>query len=157
MNTLHVLGAVLILSITALNAQRHQIDIRQSQTRSEIEMRATGLGSEILERLASLPFDSNAGAVELWDLTLASNFGGALSLDDALDLDDVHGLSFTASTASGGSDLEFEVRVSVRYVEPLTGGFVPTAVRSRYKEVTLGLEGPVGAALTLQRVYAHGG
>lgn len=153
MNTLHVLGAILLLSITALNTQRHQMELRQQQIRSEIEMRATGVAGRLLDQLTTLDYDVNEDAGDPMLLTPASDFGGAPSFGEAVYVHDVHGLSFTATTSADGMPLEYEVNVTVQYLQPSNGDFVPSGSPTFFKEVTLQLTSQAGATLSVARVY----
>jgi hypothetical protein len=153
MNTLHVIGAILILSMTALNMQRHQLETRQSQIRSEVEMRATGQATQLLDRLSTLEFDANMHLGEAEYLTPAADFGGAASFASATTVDQVHGLSFSSTSESTGSPLDFDVAVSVRYVRPSEGGFVPSDTPTYFKEVTLELSSVLNTTVTVNRIY----
>jgi hypothetical protein len=157
MQTLSILGAILLVSITALNMHRNQTNIRQVNMRAEVEMRATGVATWMLDHLDTLPFDANHDATRPSELTHRNQFGGASSLDSATDLDDVDGLTFVTSVASSGGPLLFDVSLSVRYVEPSGGTFAGSGgTRTRYKEVSLNLRGPAHTQITIQQIYALG-
>lgn len=153
MNVLHVIGAIVLLSITMLNTQRHQMELRQQQIRSEVEMRATGVATRLLDHLSTLPFDPNADTHDPSMLTPASGFGGAQSFEAARYVHDVHGLSFVTSAASNGGPLDFEVSVGVQYVRRENGTFQPSPTQTFYKEVTLEVTSQAGAQFTVRRVY----
>jgi len=157
MNSLHILAAIVLLSLTAFNTQRHQADVRQHQMRADIEMRATVLGTRLLDQLATLDFDANAHLGDLALLTPPSDFGGAISFSSAIYLDDVDGLSFVTTEAGSGGPLTFDVETAVRYVVPEVSGFVPSMIPSPHKEVSLTITSDLGAIFSLQRVYSLNG
>jgi hypothetical protein len=156
MNSLHVIGAVLLLSLTAFNTQRHQMDLHRQQMRAEVEMQATIAGTRLLDQLATLPFDVNVGSDDVSLFALESSFGGAQTLADASVLHDVHGMSTVLSGSSGLAPMAFRADASVAYVQPSDDGFVAALTPTRFMEVTLDIQGELNSSLSLKRVYSAG-
>ena len=154
MNTLHVVGAVLLFSLTAFNTQRHQMDLHRQQMRAEVEMQATIAGTRLLDQLALLPFDANVGTDDVALFTPDSAFGGAQTLAEAVVLHDVHGMRAVLSGSSGSAPMAFQADVSVAYVQPSSGGFVAASAPTRFMEVSLDIQGELNSSLSLKRVYS---
>lgn len=153
MNAIHILCALVLLSLTALNSQRHQMDVRTHQLRAEVEMRSTTLGTRLLDQFASLPFYPAAGPGDGTLPLLPDGPAGATSLEDVLHLADLDGLSFMVVEGESQRALTYEVTASVRYVAKTNGSFVPTFTPTPHREVTLMIAGDLGTSLSLSRVY----
>ncbi|CAN5596004.1 hypothetical protein BH23BAC4_BH23BAC4_11070 [soil metagenome] len=154
MNTLQVIGAIVLLSFTGLSMQRHQVGARQSQMRTEIEMRATGQATLLLDRLATLPFDANLDLGNVAQLTQIPNLGRDLRLDQVQFLPQADGLQYVATTPSNTGTLEFDVEVSVRFMQELNGRFEPSIVPTVFREVTVRSTSALNTKYTVRRIYA---
>jgi hypothetical protein len=154
MNTLQIIGAIVLLSFTGLSMQRHQVDARRSQVRSEIELRATGQATLLLDRLATLPFDANIGLGDVSQLTQTPNLGRHLTLNQVQYLPEADGLRYVAQTPSTRGTLEFDVQVSVRFMQELNGRFVPSLVPTVFREVTVQSTSALNTTFTVRRIYA---
>ena len=158
--TFQALLAVALLGLLGLGAGRLSAGEHVGQGRAEADLRALGVATRVLDRLAVLPFDAAGEVATASELTSPAGFGGAATtFTGALDLDDVHAKATTVSVARDGEHLPFVVSASVRYVEPAASGgetqFEPAADRTFHKEVVVFVTGPLGSTLTLGRVYAY--
>jgi hypothetical protein len=149
------LGALVLASLLAYGSRNHLHRSERSVQRVEIETVLAHLADDSFDRLADLPFDENSGAQQESDLTVEHRFGG-VSWDTAGDLDDIHGTSQRVERAVGAQTIPVDVEAEVAYVAKQGDAFVPapSGTQTLFKRVRLGLSGPHGATVQMERVYA---
>jgi hypothetical protein len=156
MQTLHALGALVIVMLLGVSIQRSLVRSDGHMVRNETEASALAAATDILDRAGTLRFDARHNTVQTTNLTPAANFGMASSVVlDATDVDDLHNLRDVVSITAPGGTLELQRSVSVRYVQRVSGSYVASGTPTFIKEVTVLVEGPNRAHARLTRLFGH--
>ncbi|MBE0643622.1 MAG: hypothetical protein IH600_06045 [Bacteroidetes bacterium] len=117
-----VLGAMVLLSILALNINRATLFSDEQMAQSEYIIAATAVGQTLISEAASKPFDVATVTNEkapLTSFTAPSGLGRLTSevYPDFNDFDDYHRLTVNVSTPRAGT---FRLSCLVDYVDPAT-------------------------------------
>jgi Flp pilus assembly protein TadG len=156
MQTLHALGALVIVMLLGLSIQRSLVRSDGRMMRNETEASALAAATDVLDRAGTLRFDARANTIQASNLTPAAGFGMASStLVGATDVDDFHGFQDTVQIDAPGGTLALQRSVTVRYVERVPGGYVASSTPTFIKEVRVVVAGPVQARATLTRLFGH--
>ena len=156
MQTLHALGALVIVMLLGLSIQRSLVRGDGRMMRNETETVALGVATDLLDRAGTLEFDRRPNTIVAGQLTPAAAFGMAsASAFAATDVDDLDGFRDTVRVDAPGGTIALERSVTVRYVERVPGGYAPASAQTFLKEVAVLVRGPVGARARLVRLYGH--
>lgn len=153
--TVLALFALAMATMFSLNQRELTTRAQLNMMKNEVAVVATGIASEAFDHIGSLPFDGNGAVVRLTQLTVASQFGGVDTWDDATDMDDFHGQRKVVEVVTDRGSFEVHVLADVSYVINHNGAFVRTGARQWLKEVTLTLEGPLGYRAEVTRVFSY--
>ena len=122
--TLLAFLAMILVTAFSLVYQRSMIDSRKQMIQDEMETLASGVALELFEYIGSRDFDAQTanGTVtpENPDPALLTPlpFSGVATFEEAQDIDDFHGLSFTRTFRVDDVTFDFDVTVEVYYVDP---------------------------------------
>ena len=175
--TLLALLALVLASFLTFNQQRLTIRAQTNMLTNEIELAATGLGSEVMEFIAARSFDEQStpravyeggdkAPVSASQFKAASTFGaadrgasGCDFMDPAVtpecdDVDDVDGTDWTPVTISlaQGRELEFEIRTEVFYVDDAES-MTPASGQTLHKRVILDIRSKYVTASETSGLY----
>ncbi len=151
--TLLALCALLVFSLYALNQHRSETGQELQAVGGEVELMAAERARSLLARITALPYDeadvalaSGAQAERVRTDTdgLSTTLGPEAGETVFDDLDDWNGFAGTERVAWNGTDVAFEVRTRVRYVDPLTPADT-SAAPTLAKEVVVDLREAGGA------------
>lgn len=110
----------------ALNYNRSTIHAQRSMINSEMEVMASAVASDVMNYVASKPFDARTAdnTVHRYNkapalLTPASDFGSCGNFGTCNDIDDFHALpAFTRTfEVEPGVTISFDVEVDVKYID----------------------------------------
>jgi hypothetical protein len=137
--TLYAIIAMMVMSLFAMQQQRHALRSQMDMIDQEINTIASSVATERLEEIGSKAFDE-ATAKEIItskdELSPKSEFGKNKDANTTNDMDDHDGTEVTIVRTIGGSDLAFTTTATVDYTED--GNLdLPSANRSKYKIVTV--------------------
>jgi hypothetical protein len=156
MQTLHALGALVIVMLLALSVQRSLIRGDGRMMLNESESIALAAATDVLDHAGTLRFDARPNTVVAAQLTPAGGFGMPnATLRTAVDIDDLHALLDTVRVTAPGGEMRLARTVTVRYMERAGAAYVPASSQTFVKEVTVEVRGPVGAMARLTRLYGH--
>ncbi len=135
------MSLVSLLSLTAVQSKR-KTDTRM--VINEAATHATAVGVDILEAAGGLAFDAQTDTLRVFnfpavsdadELTSEIDFGGATMLSDALDLDDLDGVTIDRTLG----EFRYTVTLDVRYVDEYAPD-VYTGYQTFAKELRLEIE-----------------
>lgn len=170
LQTLYAFLAMTIATFFSFNTQRAAMEGRMKIYAGELQMQATGIAARVLDYAQTLPFDANEEAESTGDLTSTQGFGpssaqvelmggfyqaGKSQFRVAEDVDDLHGMSEVVVVTSEEGSAEFDLSMSVGYVERTGDGYSARSSRTLFKEVVVTISGPVGEPVSISRVFAH--
>lgn len=118
--------AMMSLMLFSLNWQQLSLVSMTNQMRLEIASIAGGVANEEFEALSVQPFDS------------LITFDGAMR---------THRIVLEQDT------LDYEITNAVQYVEKQAGTFVPSALPTDLKEVTLNIDGILDTGVSISRIF----
>lgn len=165
--TFLALGAIALIGLVAFQQQHARAHEQRRAIHEEVLVTGRSIGNEVLERLATLPFDAAGPTTDSTALTPEVDFGLLNTLDpigDAGDVDDVDGMrevhvtrTLTDPTTGTVHTFDFTVDAEVGYVIQQDTVLVRTGgMRTFAKEVTLLVRHPsLHAPLQLSRVYTQ--
>ena len=147
--TLGVFMAIVTVMTFSLNYQRTAIQSQRAQVGSELEVMANAVGSEILNYIATKPYDASIAAETVTRenadpslLTTVGDFGGQ-AYANCQDVDDFHAMvgHRVFFETENGLGFEFDVNVNVQYV---TDDGQVSATPTWTKEVTVRISNAQG-------------
>lgn len=165
--TLLALGAIALAGLVAFQQQQARAHEQRRAIHEEVLVTGRSVGNEVLERLATLPFDAAGPTTDSTALTPEAEFGllgAADPLADAGDVDDVDGIeniavtrTLTDPTTGAAHTFGFTIDAEVGYVIQQDSVLVRTGgMRTFAKEVVLLVRHPsLSAPLELRRVYTQ--
>lgn len=154
MQSLYAVCALALTALLALNLQRGQARDARTSARTEIEAVALATAEDGLDWAGTLPFDAQADAETVLDLTPGDAFGtDAGTFEAAADLDDLDGASRTGDVAIAEGTVSLTASADVRYVLMSVSGPLPAPIQTRLKEVTIRVQGPLGTEVTVSRMF----
>ncbi len=145
------LGAFLaIMAVMTFSLNYYQASIRSQQAaiNSEMEVMANAIGSEVMNFIASKPFDARTADNTVTRnnrntglLTASSNFGSCVVFENCNDIDDFHTIPGLKRSfeIEPGKEIEFDVAVDVQYVDDAGA---PSASPTWVKQVTVFVSNP---------------
>ena len=162
--TILALGALFLAGFVTFSQHRESLHEQGRMVNHEVEAAARGVGMEVMEQLAVLPFDAVTAPADSSALTPEANFGmvSANPLADAGDLDDVHGMAdieierlYTNPETGTTQALTFLVSADVGYVEQAGSAIDRTGGPQTFaKEVVIAVQHPhLAAPFFFHRVY----
>lgn len=120
--------ALALISFLAFQFQRHLSNSRMLMMRSEVQLIASGVGTEYLDEVGTASFEEIAG------------HNGAVSTNLVILETDT---------------LSFDLTTSVSYVEKQGNAFVSTLDETDYQEVRVMIQGLLSSTVTMSRIYSR--
>ncbi len=118
--------ALMLLSMLGYQFTQHLTLEQQDMIRSEVQLIASGVGTEYLEETGTLDFAGVNG-----------RNGDAQSRDIVIN----------------GETFAFDLEAQVRFMEKETNGFVTANDETDFQEVTVTVEGLLGTSVSMSRIY----
>lgn len=165
--TFLALGAIALAGLVAFQQQQARAHEQRRAILEEVLVTGRSVGNEVLERLATLPFDAASPTADSTALTPEAEFGlhgAADPLADASDVDDVDGIenvtvtrTLTDPMTGAGHTFNFAIDAEVGYVIQQDSVLARTGgMRTFAKEVVLFVRHPsLAVPLELRRVYTQ--
>ena len=119
--------ALLALSLIVIQVQGHTAQTRMQMMRSEVQLVASGVGTQYLDEV------------------------GTMSFDDIMDLG---GEQTTVLVPLQSDTMAFDLLASVRFVEKQGSTFAATQDTTDYQEVSVAIEGLLGTTVTMSQIYS---
>ncbi len=124
--TLGAFLAIMAVMMFSLNYHQSTLHSQRSLISSEMEVMASAIASDVMNYVASKPFDARTAdnTVTRYNknvnqLTLESGFGSCAVFEDCNDIDDFHSIPTFKRVfqIESGVEVAFDVKVSVAYVD----------------------------------------
>ena len=128
METRFSILALMLLSLLALQFTQHLSMSLQSMMRGEVQLIASGVGTEYLDEANTLDFD------------------GIQSLDGTTQTNDIE---------IDGETFPFEMETGVQFMEKVNGAFVAATGTdpTDFQEVTVTIDGLLDTSVSMARIY----
>ena len=128
LETRYAILALALLSLLALQFQRHLSTTRMQAILSEVHLAASGVGTELLDQVGTMSFE------EITDFN-----------DDQR----------TRLVVLETDTLSFDLSSSVRFVEKQGDVFVTAADETDYQQVDVTIRGLLNSTVTMSRIYSR--
>ncbi len=123
--------AMALLSLLALQFQRDVATTRTQMIVSEVDLVASGVGTEHLDRV------------------------GAMSFEEITDLHEDQRAVLVTLDSNNESTLSFDLTSTVRYVAMQGNAFVEVKGPTDYQEVLVTIQGLLNSTVTMSRIYSR--
>jgi hypothetical protein len=153
--TIYAVLAIMIASLFIYNQQANLLSAKSDMIESEVDLLAATVAADLIERMDSLPFDSAGTVSDPNELTPAAGFGGAVHVDSASFLSELHNLTQTVWKPAGKDSVAFDATFTVQYLEKQGSTFVPAATQTYYKKVLIAVEGPLDQTFVLESLFSY--
>ncbi len=128
METRNAFLAMMLLSMLALQFQRHAIQSRVRMMRSEVQMMASGVGTQHLDQVGLLDFD---------------------------EITDLNGFEETVSVPVEDGTFTFNLSTQVRFVEKTMDAFEAAENTTDHQEVSVTIDGLLKSKIVLSRIFSR--
>ena len=128
METRNAFLAMMLLSMLALQFQRHTSQSRVRMMRSEVQMMASGVGTQHLDQVGLLDFD---------------------------EITDLNGFEETVSVPVEDGTFTFNLSTQVRFVEKTMDAFEAAENTTDHQEVSVTIDGLLKSKIVLSRIFSR--
>lgn len=125
--TFYAVLAMMLLSLFSLHQRRAIIHAQGEMMQTEVQRIAVSVAKEELDRVNVMTFDKI----------------------------NTNSRSYTANVPMEGTTMDFGVKVKTTYVKKQGDAMVSSASETRFKQVTVSVEGPLNGNVTMSRVYSN--
>ncbi len=128
LETRYAILAMALLSLLALQFQRNHSTTRMQMIQSEVQLVASGVGTEHLDRVGTRSFEK---------------------------ITDLHDDQRTTLVILDSDTLSFDLTSTVRFVEIQGNVFVAAQDPTDYQEVLVTIQGLLESTVTMSRIYSR--
>ncbi len=126
--TRYAILAMGLLSLLAVQVQRDLATTRMQMIKSEVQLVASGVGTEHLDRVGTMSFE---------------------------EITDLHDDQRTTLVILDSDTLSFDLTSTVRFVELQGNVFVAAQDETDYQEVLVTIQGLLNSTVTMSRIYSR--
>ena len=118
--------ALMLLSLLAFQFAKHLTLDRQNMIRSEVQLIASGIGTEYLEETSTLDYEG---------------------------IHELNGDTQTKDVVINGETFSFDLQTQVRFMEKGINAFVSTTEATDFQEVRVTIKGLLNTSISMSRIY----
>ena len=126
METRFAILALMLLSLLAYQFTQHLILDQQGMIRSEVQLIASGIGTEYLEETSTLDYEG---------------------------IHELNGDTQTKDVVINGETFSFDLQTQVRFMEKVGNAFAATTDETDFQEVRVTIAGLLDTSISMSRIY----